>query len=125
MPEFWWRGEKPAGESTVKVLINGEQVLNAETRVGNNNWKVGKSYRPRPGDLYLGEPSGYHVQFGIADASGEMVVKIQDPKIKSYPRKTLQSYAALAHQAPIKYDSVSGECQVIYTFERAGFQSLG
>ena len=125
MPDFWWRGEKPAGESTVKVLINGEQVLNANARVGNNNWKLGKSYRPRPGSLDISEPSGYHVQFGIADASGEMVVKIQDPKIKSYPRKTLQSYVALAHQAPIKYDSVSGECQVIYDFERGGFQTVG
>ena len=123
MPDFNWKEDTAVGESKVNILINGEDVVNTNARVGNNNWKAGLSYKP--GRKNISEPAGYHVQFGIADASGEMVVKIQDPKIKSYPRKTLQSYAALAHQAPIKYDSVSGECQVIYTFERAGFQSLG
>ena len=108
-PGFNWKESRATGESKVNVLINGEDVVNTNARVGNNNWKAGKSYRP--GSKNITEPSGYHVQFGIANASGEMVVKIQDPKMKSTASETSQGDIPFPVQAKIGYKFVSGECQ--------------
>ena len=109
MPGFNWKKDTATGESKVNIFINGEDVVNTNARVGNNNWKAGKLYKP--GSKNITEPSGNHVQFGIADATGEMVVKIQDPKIKSTSSQSSQSDISLPDQATIGYDFVSGECQ--------------
>ena len=105
LPNFKWKSDTATGESKVNILINGENVANTNARVGNNNWKIGDSHR------YYSEPSGYHAQFGIADASGEMVVKIQDPKINSYLSTSSQSDIPFPVQATTSYDFISGECQ--------------
>ena len=89
--------------------VSGKVLPYHNARVGNNNWKAGESYKP--GKWSISEPSGYHVQFGIADASGEMVVKIQDPKIKSTASKNSQSDIPFPDQDTTSYDFISGECQ--------------
>ena len=109
MPDFNWKENTVTGESKVNILINGEDVVNTNARVGNNNWKAGESYKPGPKNV--SEPTGYHVQFGIANASGEMVVKIQDPKITSTASRTSKSDIPFPVQAAIGYGFVSGECQ--------------
>ena len=109
MPDFYWKSNTAIIGTKVNILINGEDAVNTNARIGNNNWKAGESYKP--GKWSISEPSGYHVQFGIADASGEMVVKIQDPKIKSTASKTSQSDIPFPDQATTSYDFVSGECQ--------------
>ncbi len=109
MPDFNWKEDTATGESKVNVLIDGEDVVNTNARVGNNNWRAGLSYRP--GAKNISEPVGYHVQFGIADASGEMVVKIQDPYIRSTSSEISQSDIPFPDQATTGYDFVSGECQ--------------
>ena len=109
MPDFYWKSNTAVIGTEVNILINGEDAVNTNARVGNNNWKAGESYTP--GKWGISEPAGYHVQFGIADASGEMVVKIQDPKIKSTASKTSQSDIPFPDQATTSYDFISGECQ--------------
>ena len=81
MPGFEFKTDKATGDPNVNIFIDGKEVVNTNARVGNNNLKLGDDYRLGPGHNI--EPSGYHVQFGIADASGEMMVKIRDPKVKS------------------------------------------
>ena len=109
MSEFKQKSETAVGDPRVNIFINDQNVVNAGVRVGNNNWKVGASYNPS----YISHPTGYHVQFGIADASGRMVVKIKDPKVQSYDYESsaTQSDIPFPYTADASYSFTSGECQ--------------
>ena len=109
MPGFEGKSDKATGDPNVNLFIDGKEVLNTNARVGNNNWKAGEDYRPRRGRNI--EPSGYHVQFGIADASGEMIVKIKNPKVKSYASPRGQNDISFPEESAISYSFTSGECQ--------------
>ncbi len=109
MPDFYWKSNTAIIGTKVNILINGEDSVNTNARVGNNNWKAGESYKA--GKWSISEPSGYHVQFGIANASGEMVVKIQDPKITSYKSESSKNDTPFPDLAATSYEFISGECQ--------------
>ena len=109
MPGFEGKSDKATGDPNVNLFIDGKEVLNTNARVGNNNWKAGEDYRPRRGHNI--EPSGYHVQFGIADASGEMIVKIKNPKVKSYASPRGQNDISFPDVSAVSYRFISGECQ--------------
>ncbi len=107
MPEFLQKSETATGDPWVNIFINDQNVVNTGARVGNNNWKAGALYNPST----TSHPTGYHVQFGIADASGRMVVKIKDPKVQSYKSTATQSDIPFPDTADAPYSFTSGECQ--------------
>ena len=110
MPDFFWKSQEAGGTPEVNIYIDGQNVVNTNARVGNNNWKIGEYYRASP-SWNVAQPSGYHVQFGIADASGELVVLIKDPEVRSHRSKKPLSDIPIPAQATNGYTSISGECQ--------------
>ena len=112
MPEFKSKSETATGEHKVNIFINDQNVVNTDARVGNNNQKVDVSLSSNLTG-YSSSPVGYHVQFGIADASGVMVVKIKDPKVQSYESTATQSDIPFPNLADVPYSFISGECQPI------------
>ncbi len=100
--------ERDTGNPDTLVLINDNTVVRSYARLGNNDCNYDDEYG-------ASAACGYHVQFGISDASMSMAVRIKNPDLKhaqygqqrSFPKSDfLLSKALLATPA-----KVVGECQ--------------
>ncbi len=98
-------------ESYVYVRIDDNSAVFSATRIGNNNQlhDIGDKHISMIG---VADPVGYHAQFGIANATGNMVVKFRNPELKidAYAYQLMRPVFETPELGR-RYPSVSGECQ--------------
>lgn len=98
-------------ESYVYVRIDDKSAVFSATKVGNNNQLL--DIGDKTIDMFkVADPVGYHAQFGIANATGNMVVKFRNPEMRIDARAYQQKISVFeAPEIGRSYPSVSGECQ--------------
>ena len=102
-----YSGTNDKGLPFTAFSIDGDKGVMSLGRVGNNN-RDSKS-----------EPSGYHAQFGLSDASrGRMVVRMKNPEFEHADKEKRQwpGWLGLANMA---LQQASGECQASLLVEEA------
>jgi len=112
-----YSGTNDVGSPFTAFSIDGDKGVMSLGRVGNNNHD-NKS-----------EPSGYHAQFGISDASGErMIVRMKNPEFEHAEEDNRRWPSWLVNTV---LQQASGECQARASvkeaptsWEREVFESL-